>query len=58
MSSTHSDFAKQIEVCIDIPWSHRYSHATTCPCWWQSQDWQDLSSWIHGYEFCRSLSRI
>jgi len=49
MLATDSHFAKPAEVCLDLPWSHCYSDATTCPRWWKSQDGQDLSFWFYGY---------
>ena len=49
MPATHTHFAKPAEVCSNIPWSHCYSDAATCPCWWQSQDWQNIPCWFYGY---------
>jgi len=55
MPATHSHSAKPAEVCPDIPWSHCYSYATTCPRWWQSQDRQDISIWFYGYAWLLSI---
>ena len=39
---------EQVEVCSELPWSYFNLDAASSYGWWQGQDWQDISIWIHG----------